>query len=105
MVPLQQLFSVAPLTPASGEVMEALHYKARAHRNAVEIAAVLTRQNGRTQDIVIDNLSVDGCRIHGYFLVGDLLKLKLPKIGELEAQVRWAIFGRAGLRFIRNEAR
>jgi hypothetical protein len=85
--------------------MEALHYKSRASRHPVELAGMLTRENGKAEDVLLSDLSLDGCRVRGFFLVGDLVKLKLPKIGELDAQVRWAVLGQAGLRFLRSAGR
>lgn len=85
--------------------MQSLHYKARPNRNPVALKALLTRENGGTQDVSVDDLSLDGCRVNGNFLIGDRVKLKLPRIGELSAQVRWAVLGRAGLRFTRSDIR
>lgn len=82
--------------------MDNLHFRARAHRNVVNLAALLTRNNGGQQDVVVDDLSLDGCKINGNFSVGDKVQIKLPRIGTLTGQVRWSVFGRAGLRFIRS---
>jgi hypothetical protein len=81
--------------------MHALHFRSRPARAAVEMDAIVTRANGGSQNVMIDDLSLDGCRVSGDFLIGDLVKVGLPDIGELKAQVRWAMFGRAGLRFIK----
>jgi hypothetical protein len=85
--------------------MEALHYKARPSRNPVALTALLTRENGGTQEVSVDDLSLDGCRVSGNFLIGDQVKLKLPRIAELNAQVRWAVLGCAGLRFHKGQIR
>lgn len=102
---LQLVFSAEKLEPSRGSKMDTLHYKARPNRNAVDIDAVLTRANGGTQGVSVDDLSLDGCRVSGNYRIGDEVKLKLPRIGELRAQVRWSLLGRAGLRFIRSAGR
>lgn len=85
--------------------MEPLHYKDRPNRNVVELKAVLTRIEGGTHDVAIENMSVDGCCVSGSFLIGERVVLKVPGSGKFEAQIRWAMHGRAGLRFIKGEAR
>ena len=84
--------------------MDSLHYKARPARNPVSLTALVTRGSGGSQDVPVDDLSLDGCRVSGHFRIGDTVKLKLPRIGELDAQVRWATPGRAGLRFVGSDA-
>jgi hypothetical protein len=85
--------------------MELLHYKARPDRTVVALKAVLTRLEGGTQDVAIENMSRDGCCVSGGFLIGEVVGLKVPGFGEFEAQIRWAMLGRAGLRFNRSVAR
>ncbi|NJC06849.1 hypothetical protein GGQ97_002642 [Sphingomonas kaistensis] len=48
---------------------------------------------------MFENVSEQGCCIIGDFKIGECFVVTLPKIGTFGAQVRWAIGGRAGLRF------
>jgi hypothetical protein len=84
--------------------MESLHYKARPDRDDVAITADLTREEGRAQVVRIENLSADGCCVSGSFLIGEVVRLKVPGLDEFRAQIRWAMSGRSGLRFMRDEA-
>lgn len=84
--------------------MNSLHYKARPHRNPVALQALVTEADGETRHVPVDNLSLAGCKVSGQFRIGDIVKLKLPRIGELDAQVRWAMPGSAGLRFVTSDA-
>ena len=81
--------------------MDKLHFKARPNRNIVKLPATLTTMGGQ-QEVMVDDLSLDGCKINGPLPVGDQVQVKLPRIGTLTGQVRWSVFGQAGLRFIRN---
>jgi hypothetical protein len=84
--------------------MNSLHYKARPHRNLVALKAVVTESDGATRHVPVDDLSLAGCKVTGQFRIGDVVKVKLPRIGELDAQVRWAMPGSAGLRFAESDA-
>ena len=72
----------------------------RRHRHDVEIKAEVHYPDGYQRQVVISNLSLDGCRIHGWFRIGEMLELTIPKIGRVRGQVRWALAGEAGIRFL-----
>lgn len=77
--------------------------KQRATRNHVAMQALLTRQGGGTQAVEVEDFSIDGCCVRGYFAVGEMVELRLPRVGMFKADVRWAHRGRAGLRFERAD--
>lgn len=58
--------------------------------------------DGSTTRTIVSDLSLDGCRVVGWFRIGDAVRLKIPRIGEVRGQVRWAMNGQAGVRFVPN---
>jgi hypothetical protein len=52
--------------------------------------------------VKLTNLTDQGCRIDAdhKFHIGERLILALPRMGQIKAQVRWALPGSAGARFI-----
>ena len=52
----------------------------------------------------VSDLSLDGCCLTGCFLVGERIEVTIPRIGRHSAEIRWALVGRAGARFIRSVA-
>jgi hypothetical protein len=82
--------------------MNAPHRRLRATRNRVILSAMLTRHGGGMQDVALEDLSIDGCCVRGYFNVGERVELCLPRMGCFVADVRWARRGFAGLRFDRG---
>jgi hypothetical protein len=77
---------------------------ARPHRSHVRIDARLTRACGNSEVVAVEDLSIDGCSVRGWFQAGEKVTLALPRIGSFAADVRWASRGRAGLRFDRGVA-
>jgi hypothetical protein len=74
----------------------------RRQRHAVRLEAAVTRNDGSLVTSEVTDLSLDGCRLSGNFHAGELLRLKIPRIGEHSAEVRWSYLGRTGVRFIRS---
>ena len=74
-------------------------------RHAVELEAEVHYPDGHAKKAVISNLSLDGCRLQGWYRIGDVLELTIPKIGRVRGQVRWALGGSAGIRFLRDPER
>jgi hypothetical protein len=72
----------------------------RRHRHDVEITAEVHYPDGHSREVLVSNLSLDGCCVHGWFRIGDMLELTMPKIGRVRGQVRWALAGKAGIRFM-----
>lgn len=77
------------------------HRRPRPNRSSVTIDARLTRACGNSEQVIVENLSIDGCAIRGWFKPEEQVILTLPRIGTFDASVRWARGGRAGLRFAR----
>jgi hypothetical protein len=51
---------------------------------------------------VLEDLSIDGACVRGYFRPGETVSIRLPRIGSFEAAVCWAQGGKAGLKFART---
>jgi PilZ domain-containing protein len=74
----------------------------RKDRHAVEIDAVVHRDDGSKEPVRLSNLSDEGCRIEAErgFTIGERLAIAIPRMGKVKAQVRWALPGSAGARFL-----
>ena len=74
----------------------------RKDRHPVEIDAVVQRTDGRKEPVKLSNFSDEGCRIEGDsdFHIGERLQIAIPRMGHIKAQVRWAMPGSAGARFV-----
>jgi len=79
-----------------------LGWTGRKDCNAVEIAAVAHRTDGSKHAVKLTNFSDEGCRMEGAepFRIGEELRIAVPGIGQLKAQVRWALPGNAGAQFV-----
>jgi hypothetical protein len=77
----------------------------RKDRQRVQIDAVVQRGDGREQPVRLTNVSDEGCRIEteSDFRIGERLEIAIPKMGQLKAQVRWALPGIAGAMFVEND--
>lgn len=80
--------------------MEMSDLPERRQRHRVQLEADVVQPDGSTTQTIVSDLSLDGCRVAGWFRIGDMVQLRIPKIGLVRGQVRWAINGRAGLRFL-----
>jgi hypothetical protein len=74
----------------------------RRQRHKVQLEAELIQGDGSTSMTIVSDLSLEGCRVAGWFRIGDTVRLRIPRIGEVRGQVRWAMGGRAGVRFIQT---
>jgi hypothetical protein len=74
----------------------------RKDRNPVEIDAVVQRDDGTRAEVRLSDLTDEGCRIQtdDLFRIGEQLQIAIPRLGQLSAQVRWALPGSAGARFL-----
>lgn len=73
----------------------------RAHRSSVVIDAMLTRACGNSEQVTVEDLSINGCAVRGWLRRDDQVILTVPRLGTFAATVRWARNGRAGLQFER----
>jgi hypothetical protein len=74
----------------------------RKDRYAVDAFAVAHRPDGSTATVKLTNFSDEGCRVESEesFTIGEMVELAIPELGTVEAQVRWALPGSAGMRFL-----
>ena len=74
----------------------------RKDRFPVEIDAVVHRTNGHKVSVRLSNFSDQGCRLETGedFNVGERVQIAVPRMGNVKAQVRWALPGAAGTRFL-----
>jgi hypothetical protein len=74
----------------------------RKDRHPVEIDAVVHRDDGSKEPVKLSNFSDEGCRIemNGDLRIGERLQIAIPRMGQVKAQVRWALPGSAGAQFL-----
>jgi hypothetical protein len=83
--------------------MQRMHgWIGRKDRHPVAIDAVVHRTDGRKAPVKLTNFSDEGCRIEGDndFRIGERLQIAIPRMGQVKAQVRWALEDSAGARFL-----
>lgn len=73
----------------------------RSRRHPVQLEASVERADGECRSSIVRDLSLDGCRLSGYFTKGELVEIRIRPIGIFQAQIRWALMGNAGARFAR----
>lgn len=73
----------------------------RNDRHAVDLAAVVHRGDGEPLSVMVKDLTEQGCRISTdeTLLIGEQIRLEIPRLGYLDAQIRWSFDGEAGARF------
>lgn len=73
----------------------------RKHRVDVRHKGVLVDSEGVATDVVVLDISADGCRLEtdGTPMIGEHVRLRVGRIGNYPAQVRWALGTEAGLEF------
>jgi len=76
----------------------------RKDRARSNVPATLHRRDGSSEPAFVTNLSDEGCRIESAsrLEIGERLKIAIPRVGELAAQIRWTVNGSAGARFDRH---
>jgi hypothetical protein len=74
----------------------------RKDRHPVAVDAVVHRTDGSKLPVRLSNFSDNGCRIDGEadFRIGERLQIAIPRMGHVKAQVRWALTGSAGAKFL-----
>jgi hypothetical protein len=74
----------------------------RKDRQPVEIDAVVYRLDGTNTPVKLTNFTEEGCRIESdsELQIGERLAIALPRMGHIKAQVRWALPGSAGAKFL-----
>ena len=64
-----------------------------------DLKAEVIQLDGSSMATIVSDLSLDGCSVAGWFRIGDTVVLEIPQIGKVQGQVRWAMRGKAGIRF------
>ena len=74
----------------------------RRERFPVEMEATVQRHDGTKVPVRVRNFSDQGCRVETGepFRIGERFQIAVPRMGEIRAQVRWALPGAAGTRFL-----
>src|SRR5437868_2906011 len=70
-------------------------------RRPVRLGATARRADGSMVDLIIVDFSHDGCGVlcPAGLNTGETINVGVPQRGSAEAVVRWAVNGKAGLRF------
>jgi hypothetical protein len=74
----------------------------RKDRHPVAVDVVVQRADGSTSPVKLTNCTEEGCRLESDddFLIGERLQIAIPRMGQIQAQVRWALPGSAGAKFL-----
>ena len=83
--------------------MQRMHgWIGRKDREPVAIDAVVHWNDGSSAPVRLTDFSDEGCRIdsHHDFRIGERLEVDIPRMGRVKAQVRWALPGSAGAKFL-----
>ena len=84
-------------------LMQRMHgWIGRKDRQPVAIEAVVHRDDGQQESVRLSNFSEEGCRMEaeGEFRIGERLQIAIPRLGLVKAQIRWALPGSAGAKFL-----
>ena len=78
----------------------------RQPRVQVEHEGVLIDSEGVEIAVKVTDISREGCRLltDGSPMIGERVRLRVGRAGEVPAQVRWSLGNEAGLRFIETAA-
>jgi hypothetical protein len=73
----------------------------RKDRNPVAVHAMVLRSDGEQVSVKLTNISSEGCCLESdeNFRIGEHVSIALPRMGDVRAQVRWALPGAAGTKF------
>lgn len=85
-----------------GTATQRIHgWISRKDRLPVAIDAVVHRADGSTVPVSVTDMTDEGCRLEAdeMFVIAERIGLEIPRLGLLQAQVRWAIAGSAGAKF------
>ena len=74
----------------------------RSDRRDVELRAFALGRKRAVAEVVLSDLSYEGCRIRSTekFKKGERLELRVMRLGVVQVEVRWCANGRAGARFL-----
>lgn len=74
----------------------------RSARRSVNLTAIAYRGDRTTMRVLVSNLSYEGCKLlcEHRLVVGEVIKVAVPGLGTMEAQVRWTAEQKAGVSFL-----
>ena len=74
-------------------------------RKPVSTSGNAFRSDGSCVRVHMTNLSYDGCRLltEHPLDIGETLRLVMPRMQEMDVQVRWVKDNEAGVRFLQNQ--
>jgi hypothetical protein len=78
----------------------------RAERHEVKLPAIAFRADGTSFAVTLRNMSYNGCLLVAdtALAIGEKIRLAVPRMGEIRAQVRWSSNeGKSGARFVLEE--
>lgn len=78
----------------------------RDERFDVNLPGIAFREDGSSLTVTLRNMSYNGCMLVAdmALAIGEIVRLAIPRMGEIRAQVRWASDGgRSGARFVLEE--
>jgi hypothetical protein len=78
----------------------------RKDRQAVAVDAVVHDEDGVEIPVRLTDISDEGCRIEAErdFRIGQQVQIAIPEVGRVAAQIRWALMGSAGAKFVDEAA-
>ena len=88
---------------SGSDVVRRMHgWIGRKDRQQVAIDAVVHRDDGSKTSVRLSDFSDEGCRIDGEnnFRIGERLSIAIPRMGQVKAQIRWALHDSAGAQFL-----
>ena len=77
----------------------------RRQRKPASSTGMAYRSDGSVLRVHMTNLSYDGCRLLTEYAldIGETLRLVMPRMQEMDVQVRWVKDNEAGVRFLQNQ--
>jgi PilZ domain len=78
----------------------------RGPRRCSELNASAEWGDGTCASVVVSEISYTGCRISAdqQFVKGETVRLFLPELGQVHAQIRWSRAGIAGAKFLTGDS-
>ncbi len=82
------------------------HWVTRKTRQATSLVGVALRSDSSSVPVHVTNLSYYGCHLltDGDLETSEVITLIIPRMSDLEAQVRWSNDGQAGVRFLHRRS-
>ena len=76
----------------------------RKDRQPVAVDAVVHEEDGTETTVRLTDISDEGCRVEGErdFRIGQRVQIAIPEVGRVSAQIRWALMGSAGAKFLND---